>query len=61
MKSFRPYAIAITLFLIWVTCQSCGSSREVAKNKTQKYYDKMIQHKQFAVVNNRIIIFENNY
>ncbi len=60
MKSFRPYAIALALFFIWLTCQSCGSSHQVAKSKTQKYYDKMVQHKQFAIVNNQIIIFENN-
>jgi Fe2+ or Zn2+ uptake regulation protein len=60
MKSFRPYAIALVLFVIWLTCQSCGSSRTVAKSKTQKYFDKVVQHKQFAIVNNQIIIFENN-
>ena len=60
MKSFRPYAIAIALFFIWLSCQSCGSHRELTQNKTQKYYDKIIQHKQFAIVNNQIIMFENN-
>jgi hypothetical protein len=60
MKSFRPYAIAIALFFIWLSCQSCGSSRELTQSKTQKYYDKMVQRKQFAIVNNQIIIFEND-
>jgi hypothetical protein len=61
MKSFRPYAIAIALFLVWLTCQSCQSTQQVAKSKTQKYYDKVIQHRQYAIVNNQIIIFKNNY
>jgi len=59
MRAFRPYAIAFALFFIWLSLQSCGSSHTVSQSKTQKYYDKMVQRKQFAIVNNQIIIFEN--
>jgi hypothetical protein len=59
MRAFRPYAIALALFCIWLTLQSCGSSHIVSKSKTQKYYDKMVHRKQFAIVNNQIIMFEN--
>jgi len=59
MKAFRPYAIAFALFFIWLSCQSCGSQRKLSQSKTQKYYDKMVQHKQFVIVNNQIIMLEN--
>ena len=36
MKSFRPYAIALALFVIWLTCQSCGSSC----SRTKRYWRK---------------------
>ena len=46
------------LFILAST--SCQSNHQVVKSRTQKYYDKVVQHKQFAIVNNQIIIFENN-
>jgi hypothetical protein len=53
--------VAFIIFIaIIMSVIGCSSSREVAKSKTQKYYDKVVQHKQFAIVNNQIIIFENN-
>ena len=36
MKSFRPYAIALALFFIWLTCQSCSSSC----SRTKRYWRK---------------------
>ena len=36
MKSFRPYAIALGLFFIWLTCQSCGSHC----SRTKRYWRK---------------------
>jgi hypothetical protein len=40
----------------------CSSTSLTQKSKTEKYLDKKIeaQHRQFAFVNNQIIIFENN-
>ena len=46
MKSFRPYAIAIVLFLIWLSCQSCGSAKYV--ETTPQYY----------FVNNQIVMLK---
>jgi hypothetical protein len=55
----------IGLIILWLafmySLTSCGSSQQVVKSPTQKYYDKVIKHRQYAIVNNQIIIFENNY
>lgn len=59
MKSFRPYAIALALFFIWLTCQSCSSTHY--RNKTKEKTKRMTSSKpQYAFYKNQIIIFENN-
>jgi hypothetical protein len=62
MKSFRPYAIAIVLFLIWVSCQSCGSSCRSKKRYWRKHRCVELQRDtipQYLVINNQILIIEN--
>ncbi len=34
MKSFRPYAIAILLFFVWLTCQSCTADEATTPTET---------------------------
>ena len=36
MKSFRPYVIALALFFIWLSLQSCGSHC----SRTKRYWRK---------------------
>jgi hypothetical protein len=50
--------ISLMVLCTIVLC-SCSANKRVAKSRTQKYYDKVVQQKQFAIVNNQIIIFEN--
>ena len=58
MRAFRPYAIALVLFCIWLTCQSCSSTHY--RNKTKEKTQKMANNKpQYAFYNNQIIMFEN--
>lgn len=47
--------------LIALLITGCSSTKLAHKSKTQKYLDKKIeaQYRQFAFVNNQIIIFEN--
>ena len=52
-------AVIIGWLFLMNAIMSCGSSRGLSQSKTQKYYDKVVQHKQFAIVNNQIIMFEN--
>ena len=52
-------AVIIGWLFLMNAIMSCGSSHTISQSKTQKYYDKVVQHKQFAIVNNQIIIFEN--
>jgi archaellum component FlaF (FlaF/FlaG flagellin family) len=50
--------ISLMVLCTIVLC-SCSANERVVKSRTQKYYDKVVQQKQFAIVNNQIIIFEN--
>ena len=47
--------------LIAMLVTGCSSTSLTQKSKTQKYLDKKIEstHRQYAFVNNQIIIFEN--
>jgi len=58
---FRAYFASIMMFLIIIIMSSC-SSVHYKQNQAKKKADKMIVNtqRQFAVVNNQIIIFENN-
>ena len=63
MKSFRPYAIAIALFLIWITCQSCASRCGQQRRYWNNHRCVMIETKdtaQYAFANNQIVMFEKN-
>ena len=60
LGGFKPYAIAMIGFIIVVCSMSCSSSRHTL-NKTQRKVERVTTpSKQFAIVNNQIIIFENN-
>jgi hypothetical protein len=47
--------------IIALLVTGCSSTKLAHKSKTQKYIDKKIEstHRQYAFVNNQIIIFEN--
>ena len=47
--------------IIAMLVTGCSSTNIAHKSKTQKYLDRKIeaQHRQFAFVNNQLIIFEN--
>ena len=47
--------------LIILLVTGCSSTKLAHKSKTQKYLDKKIEstHRQYAFVNNQILIFEN--
>jgi hypothetical protein len=55
MKKVSLIIVALTLF-------GCSATNNIAmKSKTQKYLERKIDstQRQFAIVNNQIIIFEN--
>jgi hypothetical protein len=61
---FRPYAIAILLFLIVILFESCGSSCKRTKRYWRKHRCvevKQPQPKQYIVSNYRIALKQNNY
>ena len=59
---YMPLILFIRLaFLIIIACMSCSSSK-FGTNKSKVRVEKMVDHKpQYAIINNQIIIFENNY
>lgn len=60
LGSFRPLFYVMIAFIIMLASMSCSSSRHTL-NKTKQKTDKMVTpHKQYAFVNNQIIMFENN-
>ena len=61
---FRPYAMAILLFLIVILFESCGSSCKRTKRYWRKHRCvevKQPQPKQYIVSNYRIALKQNNY
>ena len=60
LGGFRPYAIAMLLFILTVSLMSCSSTK-YSYNKTKKKVERMTTpSKQYAFVNNQIVVFENN-
>lgn len=59
---FRTYFAAIMMFLVIVMLSGCASN-QYSHSKARKRADKMTnpQQRQYAFVNNQIIIFENNH
>lgn len=57
--------LKVVVIIAWLflmnSIMSCSSPQKVVQTRTQKYYDKVVRNKQYAIVNNQIIIFENNY
>ena len=52
----------ISLVIVALTLLGCSATHKIAKkSKTQKYLERKIEnnHRQFVVVNNQIIMFEN--
>jgi hypothetical protein len=52
----------ISLVIVALTLIGCSATHNIAKkSKTQKYLERKIEnnHRQFAIVNNQIIMFEN--
>ena len=52
----------ISLVIVALTLLGCSATNKIAKkSKTQKYLERKIEnnHRQFAIVNNQIIMFEN--
>ena len=49
------------LIIAAICLTSCSSNSYVMKSRTQKYFDRKIEnsHRQFVIVNNQIIMFEN--
>ena len=61
LYGFRPYLIAIVAFLLMIASMSCSSSK-FGTNKSKVRVEKISNPKpQYAIINNQIIIFENNY
>jgi hypothetical protein len=61
---FKPYAIAIVLFLIVILFESCGSSCSRNKRYWRKHRCvelKQPQPKQYVVSNYQIKLKQNNY
>jgi hypothetical protein len=52
----------VSLIIVALTLISCSATHNIAKkSKTQKYLERKIENnrRQFAIVNNQIIMFEN--
>jgi hypothetical protein len=51
----------ILLALLVLLMTNCSSTQLAYQNRTKKYLDRKIEyrHRQFVVVNNQIIMFEN--
>lgn len=51
----------ILLTLIALIASSCSSTQLAYQNRTKRYLDKKIENRtrQFVIVNNQIIMFEN--
>lgn len=57
---FRTYFAAIMMFLIIITMSSCSTTK-YSYSKTRQKVERMTNpHRQFIVVNNQIIMFENS-
>jgi len=56
--------LKVVVIIAWLflmnSIMSCSSPQKIVQTRTQKYYDKVVKNKQYAIVNNQIIIFENN-
>jgi|LakMenEpi03Aug12_release.lakeMendotaPanAssembly.Ray.scaffolds.fasta_scaffold4025904_1 hypothetical protein len=50
-----------TIILLALLITSCSTVQVAQKNRTQRYLDRKMENtqRQYAIVNNQIIIFEN--
>ena len=60
LGSFKPLLYVMVAFIIMLASMSCSSSKHTL-NKTKQKSEKMITpSKQYAFINNQILIFQNN-